>query len=122
MEKAIGETERRRAKQIAFNEANGIVPRGVVKRIRDMIDGVYSDKPGRDDAKVIAETAEVEAMSEKDLSKRIQQLEKQMLEHARNLEFEKAARLRDQLSQLKEQAFGAATHDNVVPIAAAKAK
>ncbi|WP_416762415.1 excinuclease ABC subunit UvrB [Roseateles sp. So40a] len=122
MKKAIGETERRRAKQIEFNAANGITPRGVVKRIRDLIDGVYSDKPGRDDAKVIAETAEVEAMSEKDLSKRIQQLEKQMLEHARNLEFEKAARLRDQLSQLKEQAFGAATHDNVVPIAAAKAK
>ena len=122
MKKAIGETERRRAKQIAFNEANGITPRGVVKRIRDLIDGVYSDKPGRDDAKVIAEAAEVEAMSEKDLSKRIQQLEKQMLEHARNLEFEKAARLRDQLAQLKEQAFGAAVHDNVVPISAGKGK
>ena len=122
MKKAIGETERRRARQIAFNEANGITPRGVVKRIRDLIDGVYSDKPGRDDAKVIAEAAEVEAMSEKDLSKRIQQLEKQMLEHARNLEFEKAARLRDQLAQLKEQAFGAAVHDNVVPITAGKGK
>ena len=122
MKKAIGETERRRAKQIAFNEANGITPRGVVKRIRDLIEGVYSDKPGRDDAKVIAETAEVEAMSEKDLSKRIQQLEKQMLEHARNLEFEKAARLRDQLAQLKEQAFGAAVHDNVVPITAGKGR
>ncbi|WP_423600521.1 excinuclease ABC subunit UvrB [Roseateles sp. MS654] len=122
MKKAIGETERRRAKQIAFNEANGITPRGVVKRIRDLIDGVYSDKPGRDDAKVIAEAAEVEAMSEKDLGKRIQQLEKQMLEHARNLEFEKAARLRDQLAQLKEQAFGAAVHDNVVPISAGNGK
>ncbi len=122
MKKAIGETERRRAKQIAFNEANGITPRGVVKRIRDLIEGVYSDKPGRDDAKVIAEAAEVEAMSEKDLGKRIQQLEKQMLEHARNLEFEKAARLRDQLAQLKEQAFGAAVHDNVVPISAGKGK
>ena len=122
MKKAIGETERRRAKQVAFNEANGITPRGVVKRIRDLIDGVYSDKPGRDDAKVIHDVAEVEAMSEKDLSKRITQLEKQMLEHARNLEFEKAARLRDQLSQLKEQAFGAAVHDNVVPIAAGKGK
>src|SRR6185436_975889 len=116
MKKAIGETERRRAKQVAFNEANGITPRGVVKRIRDLIEGVYSDKPGRDDAKVIHDAAEVEALSEKDLSKRITQLEKQMLEHARNLEFEKAARLRDQLSQLKEQAFGAAVHDNVVPL------
>ncbi len=120
MRKAIGETERRRARQVAFNAENGITPRGVVKRIRDLIDGVYSDKPGRDDAKVIHDIAEVEAMSEKDLSKRITQLEKQMLEHARNLEFEKAARLRDQLAQLKEQAFGAAVHDNVVPITAAK--
>ncbi|WP_343630500.1 excinuclease ABC subunit UvrB [Roseateles sp.] len=120
MKKAIGETERRRAKQILFNEENGITPRGVVKRIRDLIDGVYSDKPGRDDAKVIAETAEVEAMSEKDLSKRITQLEKQMLEHARNLEFEKAARLRDQLAQLKEQAFGGSAHDNIVAISSAR--
>ena len=122
MKKAIGETERRRAKQVEFNAANGITPRGVVKRIRDLIDGVYSDKPGRDDAKVIHDAAEVEALSEKDLSKRITQLEKQMLEHARNLEFEKAARLRDQLSQLKEQAFGAAVHDNIVPITAGTGK
>ena len=120
MRKAIGETERRRAKQIEFNAANGITPRGVIKRIKELIEGVYSDKPGRDDVKLIEQAAEVEAMSEKDLSKRITQLEKQMLEHARNLEFEKAARLRDQLSQLKEQAFGAATHDNVVPITSAK--
>ncbi|MCH7344888.1 excinuclease ABC subunit UvrB [Pelomonas sp. CA6] len=121
MRRAIDETERRRAKQIAFNEANGITPRGVVKRIKELIDGVYSDKPGRDQDKVLHDTAEVEALSEKDLGKRIAQLEKQMLEHARNLEFEKAARLRDQLAQLREQAFGAAVHDNVVPIGAAKA-
>lgn len=120
MRKAIGETERRRAKQIEFNAANGITPRGVFKRIKELIEGVYSDKPGRDDVKLIEQVAEVEAMSEKDLSRRITQLEKQMLEHARNLEFEKAARLRDQLSQLKEQAFGAAVHDNVVPITSAK--
>ncbi|SEL19999.1 Excinuclease ABC subunit B [Roseateles sp. YR242] len=120
MRKAIGETERRRAKQIEFNAANGITPRGVVKRIKELIDGVYSDKPGRDDAKLIEQAAEVEGLSEKDLSKRITLLEKQMLEHARNLEFEKAARLRDQLAQLKEQAFGAAVHDNVVPITSAK--
>ena len=121
MRRAIDETERRRAKQIAFNEANGITPRGVVKRIKELIDGVYSDKPGRDQDKVLHDTAEVEALSEKDLGKRIAQLEKQMLEHARNLEFEKAARLRDQLAQLREQAFGAAVHDNVVSIGAAKA-
>ncbi|MDT8997836.1 excinuclease ABC subunit UvrB [Paucibacter sp. APW11] len=114
MKKAIGETERRRAKQIAFNEANGITPRGVNKRIRDLIDGVYSDKPGRDDQKLLHST-ELEELSEKDLSKRITLLEKQMLEHARNLEFEKAARVRDQLAQLREQVFGAATHDNIAP-------
>ncbi len=117
MRKAIGETERRRAKQIAFNAEHGIVPRSVNKRIKDLIDGVYSDKSAKDDAKAIAEAAAVEAMSEKDLAKRIKLLEKQMLDHAKNLEFEKAARVRDQLALLREQAFGAAGHDvNVVPI------
>jgi excinuclease ABC subunit B len=63
------------------------------------------------------EAAEVEAMSEKDLAKRIKLLEKQMLDHAKNLEFEKAARVRDQLALLREQAFGAAGHDsNVLPL------
>ncbi|MDY0747526.1 excinuclease ABC subunit UvrB [Paucibacter sp. R3-3] len=112
MRKAMGETERRRTKQLAFNEANGIVPRGVSKRIKDLIDGVYSEKPGRDDQKLL-QAAAVEELSEKDLGKRIALLEKQMMEHARNLEFEKAARVRDQLAQLREQAFGAAVHDNV---------
>lgn len=120
MRRAIDETERRRAKQIAFNEANDIVPRALNKRIKELIEGVYSDKPGRDDQKLI-QAAEVESLSEKDLGKRIAQLEKQMLEHARNLEFEKAARLRDQLAQLREQVFGAAVHDNVVPLQPATA-
>ena len=62
----------------------------------------------------------LEQMSETDLAKEIRRLEKQMLEHARNLEFEKAARVRDQLALLKEQAFGAVVHDNVVPIQAAR--
>jgi len=113
MTKAMGETERRRSKQLAFNEANGIVPRSINKRIKDMIDGVYSEKSGRDDQKLL-QAAAVEELSEKDLSKRIALLEKQMLEHARNLEFEKAARVRDQLAQLREQAFGAVVHDNIV--------
>ncbi len=112
MRKAMGETERRRSKQLAFNEANGITPRSINKRIKDLIDGVYSEKSGRDDQKLL-QVAEVEQMSEKDLSKRIALLEKQMLEHARNLEFEKAARVRDQLAQLREQAFGAVVHDNI---------
>jgi len=112
MRKAMGETERRRSKQLAFNEANGITPRSINKRIKDLIDGVYSDKSGRDDQKLL-QVAEVEQMSEKDLSKRMALLEKQMLEHARNLEFEKAARVRDQLAQLREQAFGAVVHDTI---------
>ena len=108
MRRAIDETERRRARQVAHNEANGITPRGIRKQVRDLIDGVYSDKAKDDLARFeqIREAAQVEALSEKDLGKRIKQLEKQMLEHARNLEFEQAARLSDQLALLREQAFG----------------
>ena len=117
MKAAIGETGRRRTKQVAHNLALGITPRSVSKRIRDMIDGAVSDKSAKDDLQSAKAAAEVEAMSEKDLGKRIKLLEKQMLEHARNLEFEKAARVRDQLALLREQAFGAAGHDsNVVPL------
>jgi len=116
MQRAIGETERRRAKQIAHNEAMGITPRSVIKQVREMIDGVVSDKTAKDDLKNAQAAAEVEAMSEKDLGKRIKLLERQMLEHAKNLEFEKAARVRDQLALLREQAFGASVHDHIVPI------
>ena len=117
MKAAIGETDRRRTKQVAHNLALGITPRSVSKRIRDMIDGAVSDKSAKDDLQAAKAAAEVEAMSEKDLGKRIKLLEKQMLEHARSLEFEKAARVRDQLALLREQAFGAAGHDsNVVPL------
>ena len=117
MRRAMDETERRRTKQIAHNLAEGITPRSVSKRIRDMIDGAVSDKTARDDLKAAKAAAEVESMTEKDLGKRIKTLEKQMLDHARNLEFEKAARIRDQLALLREQAFGAAPHDsNVVPL------
>lgn len=121
MRKAIDETERRRTKQIAHNLAMGIVPRTVTKQIRDLIDGVVSDKTAKQEIQNAKAAAEMEAMSEKDLGKRIKALEKQMLEHARNLEFEKAARVRDQLALLREQAFGASVHDNVVPLAGGKA-
>ena len=121
MKRAMGETERRRDKQIAHNLAQGITPRSVHKSIRDMIDGVVSDKTARDDLKAAQAVAEVEAMGERDLGRRIKTLETQMLEHARNLDFEKAARLRDQLALLREQAFGAATRDsNVVSLPTAK--
>ncbi len=116
MKRAIDETERRRAKQVAFNEEHGITPRSVKKQVREMIEGVVSDKTARDDLRNAQAAAEVETLSEKDLGKRIKQLEKQMLEHARNLEFEKAARVRDQLALIKEQAFGASGQSSVVPL------
>ncbi|RZL49944.1 MAG: excinuclease ABC subunit UvrB [Variovorax sp.] len=116
MRKAIDETERRRIKQIAHNEAHGITPRSIVKKVRDLIDGVYSEKSGRESEKLELERAKVEDMSEKDISREIKRLEKLMLEHARNLEFEKAARVRDQLSILREQAFGAGGGDNIAVI------
>lgn len=109
MKKAIGETERRRKKQIAFNLENGITPRSIIKQVRDLIDGVYSEKAGKEAEKLERDAhrrAEVEAMSEKDIAREIKRLEKLMMEHARNLEFEKAAQVRDQLGVLKEQAFG----------------
>ena len=116
MKKAIGETERRRVKQIAHNEAHGITPRSIVKRVRDLIDGVYSEKAGKDAERLEQEAmrrAQVEDMSEKDVAREIKRLEKLMLEHARNLEFEQAARVRDQLTRLKDQAFGAHGNDSV---------
>jgi excinuclease ABC subunit B len=116
MKKAIGETERRRVKQVAHNELHGITPRSIQKKVRDLIDGVYSEKTSKEMEKQDLQRAMTQDMSEKDVAREIKRLEKQMLEHARNLEFEKAARLRDQLSILKEQAFGAVVHDNVVPI------
>ena len=115
MARAIGETERRRAKQIEHNEAHGITPRAIVKQVRDLIDGVYSEKAGRDAERLEQEAmarAQVEDMSEKDIAREIKRLEKLMLEHARNLEFEQAARVRDQLSMLKARAFGAAVPDH----------
>ena len=114
MRKAIDETERRRERQVAHNLAHGITPRSILKEVRDLIDGVYSEKSGKEAAKRELERAKVEDMSEKDVAREIKRLEKLMLEHARNLEFEKAARVRDQLALLREQAFGAAVHDNIV--------
>ncbi|SFU58727.1 Excinuclease ABC subunit B [Paenacidovorax caeni] len=116
MKKAMGETERRRAKQIAHNAAHGIQPRAIVKQVKDLIDGVYSEKAGKEAERLAQDAlqrAKVADMSEKDMAKEIKRLEKQMLEHARNLEFEQAARVRDQLALLKDRAFGA--HGGDVP-------
>jgi excinuclease ABC subunit B len=117
MARAIGETERRRKTQVAHNLTHNITPRSIVKQVRDLIDGVYSEKAGKEAERLerdAQQRAQVEDMSEKDISREIKRLEKLMMEHARNLEFEKAARVRDQLGILKEQAFGAPGKDNVV--------
>ncbi|HJW02733.1 MAG TPA: excinuclease ABC subunit UvrB [Azospira sp.] len=111
MGRAMEETERRRAKQIAHNEAHGITPKGVNKRIKDIIDGVYDPDAAQKELKAAQQQAIYETMGEKDLSRTIKRLEKQMLEYAKNLEFEKAAETRNELFKLKEQAFGAAVHD-----------
>ena len=116
MKRAIGETERRRNKQIAFNLANNITPIGIKKQIREMIDGVYKVDEARAELFAAQEQAKYEAMSEKQISKEIKRLEKLMQDHAKNLEFEKAAQVRDQLHVLKEQLFGAPGSDNVMSI------
>jgi excinuclease ABC subunit B len=116
MKRAIGETERRRTKQVAFNEENNITPVGVKKQIREMIDGVYKIDEAREELMAAQEQAKYEAMSEKQVAKEIKRLEKLMFEHSKNLEFEKAAQVRDQLHLLKEQLFGAPGEDNVVSI------
>ncbi|PWW44680.1 excinuclease ABC subunit B [Melaminivora alkalimesophila] len=117
MKKAIGETERRRARQIAYNKERGITPRSIVKQVRDLIDGVYSEKAGQEAQRLEREAmrqAELAEMPEKDIAREIKRLERLMLEHARNLEFEQAARVRDQLARLKERVFGARGPDPAV--------
>ena len=111
MRRAIDEIERRRNKQIAFNLANGITPKGVVKRIKDIIDGIYNPDAANQELKAAQSRARYEVMSEKDLAKEIKRLEKDMLTAAKNLEFEKAAELRDRMHNLKKQLFGVEEHD-----------
>ncbi|MDP2111374.1 MAG: excinuclease ABC subunit UvrB [Thiobacillus sp.] len=111
MRRAMDETERRRNKQLAFNAEHGITPRGVQKRIRDMIDGVYNTDAARLELKAAQTVAEYKILDEKALTKRIKKLEKEMLDAARNLEFEKAAELRDHLKELKRVLFGVEEHD-----------
>ena len=105
MRRAIDETERRRRKQSAYNRARGITPTGISKRVKDIIEGVYDHEAARSQLKAAQSQARYEAMSEKDLTREVKRLEKEMLDAARNLEFERAAELRDRLKQLKERLF-----------------
>ncbi len=111
MQRAIGETERRRNKQLAWNEAHGITPVGVTKLIKDIIEGAYDPDQARMELKAAQDQARYETMSEKQLSREIKRLEKAMFEFARNLDFEKAAQARDQLSALRRGVFGADVAD-----------
>ncbi len=111
MQRAMDETERRRIKQTAYNLEHGITPRGVTKRIKDIIDGVYDADAGRQELKAAQIVAEYKVLDDKALTKRIKKLEKDMLDAAKNLEFEKAAELRDQLRELKRVLFGVEEHD-----------
>jgi excinuclease ABC subunit B len=105
MRKAISETDRRRAKQVAYNEEHGITPQSIVKRIKDIIDSAYDVDDERVSLKAAQTQAKYLAMSEKEVSKEIARLEKEMLQAAKNLEFEKAAQVRDQLKKLRESVF-----------------
>ena len=105
MRKAIDETDRRRAKQVAYNEAHGITPQSVVKRIKDIIDTEYDVDAERKSLKAAQSEAKYLAMSEKEVAREITRIEKEMLKAAKNLEFEKAAQLRDQLKRLRESVF-----------------
>ena len=105
MQRAIDETARRRDKQLAYNIEHGITPRGVIKRVRELIDGVYDAKSARAERQAAQAESAYEAMGEKELTRAVKRLEKEMLEAARNLEFERAARLRDELKKLKERLF-----------------
>ena len=102
IKRAIAETDRRRNRQILYNKKNSITPRGIIKRIKDLIDGVYDASQ----MQAAQEEARYEAMSEKQIAREMKALEKKMVEHARNLEFEEAAKARDQLAELKKRVFG----------------
>ena len=114
MRRAMGEMDRRRAKQVEFNRIHGIEPRGVRKDVKEMIDGVFDASARREEAAAAA--AEPAPIGEKQAAREIKRLEKLMFEHAKNLEFEKAARVRDQLAALREQVFGGPGVDKVVPL------
>ena len=108
MQRAIGETERRRAKQIIYNEKHGITPRTIRKAVADVMEGAYAGGvPGaKRYAKVAEEVAEYAALSPEMLARKVKKLEKQMYQHAQNLEFEEAARVRDQIRHMQESNLG----------------
>jgi excinuclease ABC subunit B len=112
MQRALDETERRRRKQIDFNQTHGITPQSIKRKVSDVMEGAYGSMHGtaRQYARVAEEVAEYAALPAAELSKKIKQMEQQMYDHARNLEFEEAARLRDQIKQIQDAGMGLAEH------------
>ena len=113
MKAAMDEMERRRSVQLAFNAIHGIEPKGISKRIKDIIDGVYDKDEALRERKVLQDQANYESLSEKQIAKEMKRLEKAMHDSAKNLEFEKAADYRDQLKTLRTKFFGAEMPDLV---------
>ncbi len=116
MKLAIQETERRREKQENFNLKNGIIPKMISKNVKELIDGnmpaqTNYKEESLDDLDKLEHSTKLD---QKSVSKELARLEKKMLEHARNLEFEKAAKTRDQLNQYKEKVFEATPKNYVV--------
>jgi excinuclease ABC subunit B len=105
MQRAIEETERRRAKQVEYNKQHGITPTTIQKAVADIMEGAYGSAGGspRKFAKVAEEAMRYAGMKPEELSKTIKELEQQMFKHAQDLEFEEAARLRDQIHRMREQ-------------------
>src|SRR5882724_462673 len=111
MKRAIGETDRRRTKQVEYNAKHGITPIGISKSVHDMIEGARDFEDVQLQLKAAQEQARYESMSEKQIAREIKRLEKEMLDHARNLEFEKAGQARDRLAELKRSVFGASPEE-----------
>ncbi len=111
MTRALAETERRRSKQIEFNQLHGVEPRSIVKEVANIMEGArYVPQRGRGKrAKAAADLAQYRALSPEQAAKKMAQLEKKMHRHARDLEFEEAARLRDEIAALRDLGFGLPT-------------
>jgi excinuclease ABC subunit B len=109
MERAIGETERRRAKQILHNTAEGITPQTIRKAVADIMEGAIPGAPmkARNYAKVAEEIIEYASLTPQQMAKKIKALEKTMYQHAKNLEFEQAAAVRDKIKELQGRGLAA---------------
>jgi excinuclease ABC subunit B len=105
MQRAIDETSRRRERQLEHNAKHGIEPASIVKQVADIMEAAYP-APGKRKRRIAEDGARYDTMTPEQLMKRAVKLEKKMLKHARDLEFEEAARLRDEIRRLREEGLG----------------